>query len=68
MTRINLDVNGMHCNSCKIIVTEALEDIGAKNINVSVDEKKKMGKVSCDFNNIDKVIETISKEGYKVKK
>ncbi len=66
MTHINLTVKGMHCNSCKIIILEGLKDLGATNIEVSVDEKKKIGKISCDFSDKDKVIKTIEGEGYKI--
>ena len=66
MAKINLNVKGMHCNSCKIIIAEYLKDLGAKNIEISVDEKKKIGKVSCDFNDKNKLIEIINNEGYKV--
>jgi copper chaperone CopZ len=66
MAKIKLNVSGMHCNSCKIILSEDLKDLGARNIEISLDEKKKIGKVSCDFNDKDKVIEVINKEGYKV--
>ncbi len=43
-----LTVKGMHCNSCKLLITEALEDSGAKNVSVSLDEKKQVGTVTVD--------------------
>lgn len=64
---ISLNVNGMHCNSCKILIEDALSEIGATNIKVEVDEKKQMGKVSCDYTDKGKVIEAIKREGYTVK-
>ena len=66
MSTISVKVKGMHCNSCKIIVEEALQDIGAKNISIAIDEKKQIGKVSFLHEDKKKVIETIEKEGYKV--
>ena len=68
MTKFNLNVEGMHCKSCKILVAEVLEELGASNIFIEVDEKKKLGKVSFDYSDDKKnVISAIEKEGYKVK-
>lgn len=41
-------VNGMHCKSCSILIQEALEEAGAKNVSVQLDEKKKTGTLSLD--------------------
>ncbi len=62
----NLTVKGMHCGSCKIIVSEALAELGAKNIKISIDEKKQIGKVLFDFKDEKKAIAAIKKEGYKI--
>lgn len=68
MVKIDLTVNGMHCNSCKMIVTENLEELGAKNISIDLDEKKQVAKVSLDYSGDRKnVISSIEKEGYKVR-
>ena len=68
MTKFNLNVEGMHCKSCKILVNEVLEELGASGILIDVDEKKKHGKVSFDYSGGKKnVISAIEKEGYKVK-
>ena len=67
MSKINLKVNGMHCNSCKIIVRENLEELGAKNISINLDEKKKSAKISLDYSgNKEDIVKVIEKEGYKV--
>lgn len=66
MVKIALQVKGMHCKSCKIIVEEALQDIGAKNISISIDEKKQMGSVNAEHEDKKKVIAAIEGEGYKV--
>ena len=66
MPKINLDVRGMHCKSCKMLIEDALDEMGAKNIKVSVDEKKKTGEVSCDHASKEEVISAIEKEGYVV--
>ena len=66
MAKINLTVKGMHCKSCKMLVEDALQELGAKDISVTVDEKKQIGKVSCDFADKTKIIAAIENEGYNV--
>ena len=69
MAKIQLNVEGMHCKSCKMIVEDNLQEIGATNIAVTVNEKTKTGTVSCDYNGDQMhVINAIKKEGYKVLK
>ena len=48
MAKYNLNIEGMHCKSCKILVNDVLEELGASSILIDVDEKKKIGKVSFD--------------------
>jgi len=57
----------MHCKSCKMLVTDALTELGAKNINIDLDEKKQIAKISVEYNK-DKmdIINAIKNEGYKV--
>ena len=66
--KYELVVNGMHCKSCVTLVTEVLEEKGVSKIKVVLDEKKQVGKVSCEYagskNDLVKVIE---EEGYTVK-
>ena len=38
MTKHSLNVTGMHCKSCSMLITGILEDIGASNISVKLDE------------------------------
>ena len=67
MTKHNLEVKGMHCKSCAMIVTDILQENGAKNISVNLDEKKQVGKVSFEFSgDKKKVVDAIEKEDYKV--
>ena len=69
MTKNNLNVTGMHCKSCSLLITGVLEDLGASDISVKLDEKTQIGKVSFEYSgNQKKVIEEIEKEGYKVSK
>ena len=49
-----------------MLVEDALSDIGAINIHIEIDEKKQMGKVSCEHSDKKKIIEAINKEGYSV--
>ena len=68
MTKYSLEVKGMHCKSCSMIVTDVLEESGSKNISINLDEKRQVGKVSFDFSgDKKKIIDSIEKEGYKVK-
>ncbi len=69
MTKIQLKIEGVHCNSCKMVIEDNLQELGATNIHVTVNEKKQTGTVSCDYNK-DKmdIINAIKKEGYKVVK
>ena len=63
---MKLIVKGMHCKSCKMLVTDALEENGAKNIVIELNEKKQVGKVSFENLEIEKAIELIKKEGYEI--
>ncbi len=57
-----ITVKGMHCNSCKILISEALEEAGAKNVKVALDEKKQIGKISMDTTLSKDAIKRIVKE------
>lgn len=69
MTHIQLAIEGVHCKSCKMIIEENLQELGAKKIAVTVDEKTQKGTVACDYSG-DKmdIVNAIKKEGYKVLK
>ena len=68
MTKYNLNVEGMHCKSCKILINDVLQELGASSISIEADEKRKIGKISFDYSGDKKnVISAIEKEGYKVK-
>jgi copper chaperone len=66
MKKIILDIKGMHCKSCEILIKEALEDSGVK-----VDVSLKTGKANVEFDDKkiteSKIKEIIKKEGYEVK-
>ena len=69
MTKIHLNIEGVHCKSCKMVIEDNLQELGATKIHVTVDEKKQTGTVACDYGG-DKlnVVNAIKKEGYKVLK
>ena len=69
MEKLNLTVEGMHCRSCKLVVEDVLHELGAANIKILIDEKRKIGMVSCECADKGKVIfiSAIEQEGYKVK-
>ena len=69
MTKIQLNIEGVHCTSCKMVIEDNLQELGAKSIKVTVDEKTQKGTVACDYvgDKLD-VVNAIKKEGYKVLK
>lgn len=65
---ITLTVKGMHCKSCKMLIEDELEDLGAENVNVSVDETTQTGTVRCEYPDKDVVVKAIQELGeYTVK-
>ncbi len=59
-------VQGMHCNSCCVLVKSAVEELGAKNVQIKLNEKRKQGKVILEYEgNKSELINAINKEGYK---
>lgn len=68
MKKIELSIKGMHCNSCTMLVKEALIDTtGVKDANVSLKDSKAI--VSFDEKIIQEkqLIDIIKKEGYDAK-
>ncbi|MFH0701122.1 MAG: heavy-metal-associated domain-containing protein [Candidatus Woesearchaeota archaeon] len=65
MTKINLKINGMHCKSCEMLITDALEEAGAK---AQVDSKKGTATIEFDEKKLteSKIKQIIQKEGFKV--
>jgi copper chaperone CopZ len=65
MKNIELNIKGMHCKSCTILVKESLADIkGVK--DVSVDLQKGKATVSFDEKLVKEkqLIDAVKKEGY----
>ncbi len=67
--KITLNVEGMHCKSCEILINDALGEIeGVKKSNVS--QEKGIVEVEYDENKVDKmkIIEIIKKEGFRIRR
>ena len=64
--REKMKIKGMHCKSCEIIIKESLEEIGAEKVESSY----KTGDITLDYDesklDLQKIKQTIEKEGYKV--
>ncbi len=58
----------MHCNSCKILISEALEEAGATDIHVKMEEKAQIGMVDVSSElSKEKIKQIIEEQGsYKV--
>ncbi len=69
MVKIQLNIEGVHCKSCKMIIEDNLQEIGATNIIVNVNETTRTGTVSCDYDgDFSDIVNAIKKDGYKVLK
>jgi copper chaperone CopZ len=62
-----LMVAGMHCNGCRALVTDALEELGAKNVSVKLNEKGLSEVSFVSDAPMEKLVKAIEKEGYRVK-
>ncbi|MCM2325298.1 MAG: heavy-metal-associated domain-containing protein [Candidatus Woesearchaeota archaeon] len=58
---MELKIEGMHCNSCVMLIKDVLEEAGASDVKVMI------GKASFDKLDVKKAKELIVAEGYKVK-
>ena len=67
MKQLNLKVEGMHCKSCEVIITEELDDAGAKDVKVSASKGTVSATIDEKKVSEAKVKQLIEKEGYKVK-
>ena len=65
MKKITLKVKGMHCKSCEVVISEALEEAGAKS---KIDSKKGIAVIEFDEKSIteDKIRKIIQNEGYTI--
>jgi copper chaperone len=68
MKNLKFKIQGMHCNSCAMLIKDALEDLeGVKNAEVS--NEKAAAYITFDENkqSKDNLAKTIENEGYVVK-
>ena len=67
MKKMKFNVEGMHCTSCEMLISDSLTEIDGVS-NVEVSHKKGFVKVAFDDSKIreDDIIKVIEKEGYKV--
>jgi len=66
MAKMKLKGKGPHCKSCKMLLTDVLEELGAKEISIDLNEEKKIA--SCVFTysgDKNDAIKAIEEEGYK---
>lgn len=67
MKKLNLKVEGMHCKSCEVLLTEELQEAGAQDIAVSATKGTVQATIDEKKLTEAKVKHIIQKEGYKVK-
>lgn len=69
MQKIKLNVEGMHCQSCEILIRDSLKGVGGVR-DAKVNHKSGIVEVEFDDSKVRKeaIIEVIKKEGYKVRR
>ncbi|MBI5797479.1 heavy-metal-associated domain-containing protein [Candidatus Woesearchaeota archaeon] len=66
MKQLNLKVEGMHCKSCETLLTDELQEAGAKDIKISFSKGTVAATIDEKTLTEAKVRKIIEKEGYKV--
>jgi len=66
MKTIEFRVEGMHCKSCEMLITDALEDLGVRGSKADKDKGTVTVHFDKDSLKTEKLREIIEKEGYKV--
>lgn len=65
MKKIELNIKGMHCNSCTVLIKDALEEHkGVQNVNVDLKKNKAVLSYDEKITNEKQLIETVKNEGY----
>ena len=66
MKKIYLNIKGMHCKSCEMLIKDELEEMGVKEIEIN----HKTGKAAVTFDEtklkLDSIKAAIKKQGYVV--
>lgn len=65
MKKIILEIGGIHCKSCKIVIEDSLNELGVKDL-IFDDNKLTVG-FDEDKITVKQIKDCIEKEGYKVK-
>ena len=67
MTKLKLNVDGMTCHACEMLIGDALSDLGVK---AEIDSKAGTAEIDYDDSKInkDQIIGVIKEEGFKVRK
>lgn len=60
---MELHVQGMHCKSCKMLVEDELEEIGATDVTITLVDGKNRGTVRCNHEDKQRVINAIQSAG-----
>jgi copper chaperone CopZ len=68
MSKMTFEVTGVHCPSCKILITDILNDEGIKVSKFDIDTKKQKGVLMVDTTKTaDKISQLVKSAGnYKV--
>jgi copper chaperone CopZ len=61
MAKVKLTVTGVHCNSCKTLIQDILEDQGATAISIDLDAGSQTAKVECTGDKV-KIIKALRAE------
>tara|TARA_Y100000310_G_C20564408_1_gene754701 strand:+ start:615 stop:815 length:201 start_codon:yes stop_codon:yes gene_type:complete len=66
MKSINLKINGMHCKSCAMVITDILEDLQVKS---KINHETGTAEISFDENKVslEEIKKLIQKEGFTIK-
>lgn len=62
MAKYLLKIPGIMCNHCKLRISRALEELGERKFEVSVDNKE----VVIETENLDKIMRKLDEIGYKI--
>jgi len=68
MEKLKLIVEGMHCKSCEMLLTDNLMELGAAKVEVSHQKNEVIVEFEKSKITANQIIKAIEKEGYKVKK
>ena len=66
MKEISMKVNGMHCNSCIMLINESLEEEGVDSVEASLNRKTVKVRYDDTKLSLEKIRQAIESEGYKV--